>query len=218
MSKVPKPGNVKTRLRPFLSDVECVSLSTAFLRDTEAKAAASDIETVFAVAPASRMESMATLLNGRQLLIGQTGPTLGERMCNAFGEVLEGRADAAVMIGTDSPAMPAEYIQNAAELLAAGSDAVIGPSEDGGFYLIGLRSVDAAVFESVDWGTHTAFDQTMANLEKIGSKTSILPVCYDIDVEADLRRLYDERELLPKTAGHTLDWLDWNAHLFKARS
>ncbi len=218
MAKVPLPGTVKTRLQPFLTADGCASLATALLCDTEQKASTSGFETVFAVSPPEKLESMSRLLPRQRRLIGQSGLTLGERMHNAFLDVLAGGTEAAVMIGADCPSMPAEYIGNAFQLLKEGSEAVIGPSEDGGFYLIGLRSANSEIFKRVDWSTPRAFTHTFQNLVRIGIKPALLPVCYDVDAEADLRRLFSERELLTETASHTFEWLNSNAHLFKARS
>jgi rSAM/selenodomain-associated transferase 1 len=140
MAKVPRAGNVKTRLQPFLSAEQCRTLAEAFLYDTINKTRNVCEELVIAFAPAHEKNYFADFDCKNLTLIEQNGEDLGEKMFNAFKFVLSVSTDTNVLIiGTDSPTFSVEFIERAFEALESNSETVLGKSEDGGFYLIGLR-------------------------------------------------------------------------------
>ena len=148
MAKVPRAGNVKTRLQPFLSAEQCVSLSEAFLEDAIEKAKKSTDILIIAFSPAEEREYFDKFSDENLILIEQNGADLGEKMFNAFDFAFQKNLDSVVMIGTDSPTFPDDYLKQAFEFLHT-SDAVLGKTEDGGFYLIGLRKLDECIFNNV---------------------------------------------------------------------
>jgi uncharacterized protein len=200
MAKVPEPGKVKTRLEPFLTPEMCAELASCFLRDTIEKAQTLQTKIIVAFSPAERRD----FFNGFEglNLVAQTGTDLGQRMFNAFRFAFQSGLDKVVMIGTDSPTLPPEFIENAFGLLEE-FDAVLGPTTDGGFYLIGLSKLDKRIFEGVEWSSAKTFEQTRRNLETCGFGLSELPVWYDVDEPPDLENLRTDANLFrfaPRTA------------------
>jgi rSAM/selenodomain-associated transferase 1 len=117
----------------------------------------------------------------------QAGADLGERLSGAFDRLLEG-TDRAVIIGSDSPDLPVQYIRRAFQRLKH-KDVALGPATDGGYYLIGLRAAAPALFEGVKWGGPSVLADTLAGVEKDRRTLAMLPVWYDVDDEASLRTL-----------------------------
>ena len=207
MAKVPVAGYVKTRLQTILSPDECADLALCLLTDTIEKASEHQSDLIIAYSPPERGEFFDAFSQHKHSLIPQTGADLGEKMFNAFDFVFSQGLDSVVMIGTDSPTFPPEFIENAFELMEKGADAVLGKTEDGGFYLIGLRVFEKKIFEKVKWGSAEAFQQTVRNIEKRGLRLSLLPEWYDVDRPEDLKRLALELNEFPEAAPKTAKWL-----------
>lgn len=205
MAKVPRAGNVKTRLQPFLSAEQCVSLSEAFLEDAIEKAKKSTDILIIAFSPAEEREYFDKFSDENLILIEQNGADLGEKMFNAFDFAFQKNLDSVVMIGTDSPTFPDDYLKQAFEFLHT-SDAVLGKTEDGGFYLIGLRKLDECIFNNVEWSSPQTFHQTVQNLEKLQFSLQELPIWYDIDEPQDLEKLRKDK-LLQKSSPRSAKWL-----------
>lgn len=121
-------------------------------------------------------------------LVDQEGADLGERMKRAFEHALKESAYA-VLIGTDCPVMDGSYIRQALEALEQGADVVLGPAEDGGYVLIGLRRYSAALFDDIQWGSGSVFTQTEARIRQLQWKYVKLQQRWDVDRPADIRRL-----------------------------
>ena len=203
MTKVPQAGKVKTRLQPFLTLPQSAEISICFLQDTEQKAKAVTQNLIIAFSPIEKKNLLIDILQTKPILIEQKGVNLGERMCHAFEFAFFLDSDAVVMIGTDSPTFPAEFIERAFIFLEMKSDVVLGKTEDGGFYLIGLRSLDKRIFENVEWSSTRTFEQTNRNIENLNLSLSEIPVWYDVDTPQDLikleKELVDDQQLAPKT-------------------
>ncbi len=219
MAKVPRAGNVKTRLQPFLSAEQCRTLAEAFLFDTIHKARNASDRLIIAFAPAHEKDYFADSFFENSLLIEQHGADLGEKMSNAFEFAFRRNADSSVvLIGTDSPTFPAEFIEQAFDFLDANADSVLGKSDDGGFYLIGLRrKIYARLFENVEWSSPRVFEQTARNIERLEMNLRLIPDWYDVDAPDDLRRLRDEilnDAQAPKIAAQTFQRLIANAEVF----
>ena len=209
MAKVPRAGNVKTRLQPHLSSAECVLLSEAFLEDAINKAQSRPNNLIIAFSPNSERDYFAKFENNFTL-VAQKGENLGEKMFNAFQFAFEQNSDAVVMIGTDSPNFPAEFIDRAFESLQ-NFDAVLGETEDGGFYLIGLRTLRSEIFADVEWSSAKTFVQTAGNIKKIGLRICYLPLWYDVDFPADLIKLRNNLRENSDIAPKTFQWLKKNS-------
>jgi len=198
-----------------LSPAECAELAAAFLRDTFAKAKTVCENTILAYSPAAQRTVLESVLQSETVYVEQTGADLGERMSNAFEFAFASGSDAVVMIGTDSPTVPADFIRRAFEFLENESDIVLGETADGGFYLIGLRKNYPELFENVAWSSARVFKQTTANAERLKLRAAQIPVLYDVDVPDDLARLRKEMLIDDKIeAPATYQWLSAHSELF----
>lgn len=219
VAKRPVPGNVKTRLCPPLTSQESSNLYSCFLQDTVDKVAkvpgalkylALDIEDL-----EIRGGGIAPLLDDISIpksfkVIGQGSGDLGERLTCLTNQVLE-ESDRLIFVGADSPSLPIPYLESALRLLAD-NDVVIGPSEDGGYYLLGMAGCFTFLFEGVEWSSDRVFKQTLDCARSAGLKVNSMSTWYDVDTSSDLSRLAldikDERTVAPITANF-LEKLRW---------
>lgn len=222
MAKAPQPGRSKTRLTPRLSPAQAAGLSAAFLRDiTEniAQAARSEgIDGFIAYAPAgSEALFDGHLALGTGLILADGAPAMPDNV-TGFGRCLLQAVDtllaegysAAVVLNSDSPTLPASYLTRAAALLAAPGDrAVLGPAEDGGYYLLGLKQAHAHMFADITWSSAHVAAETRARAYEMGLELVELPAWYDVDDEAALARLIKELTGVqePMKAPATAHWL-----------
>ena len=207
MAKVPIAGTVKTRLEPFLTPEQCAELAECLLLDTVSKAESLQNQIIIAYTPFEKRDVLLKLLPTQKTLVEQKGKNLGDRMFHALNFAFSQNADAVVMIGTDSPTFPPEFIQQAFKNLKK-TEAVLGKTEDGGFYLIGLRTVRKEIFENVEWSSPKTFRQTVRNIKNLGLKLSLLPTWFDVDLPADLERLRKDLAETSIIAPQTFDWLE----------
>lgn len=188
MAKAPRAGEVKTRLCPPLSPAEAADLAGAFLLDAIDLARGVDgVRRVIAFAP----DDAGALFRGVApdfTAIPQRGQDLGARLHHVFEDVLPADGSGAIVVGSDLPTLPRRHLDDAIARLAHG-DVVIGPSEDGGYYLIGLRAPCPALFSGMTWSTDTVFDETMRRARAAGLRVSVLPPWFDVDTPVDLERL-----------------------------
>lgn len=208
MTKVPQAGEVKTRLQPFLSAQQSAAISVCFLQDAEQKAKTVTQNLVIAFSPAESRNLLADILQTEPILVEQAGENLGARMYHAFTFAFLHGSDAVVMIGTDSPTLPREFITQAFEFLETKADAVLGKTSDGGFYLIGLRKIEQRIFEDVEWSSPRTFEQTKRNIENLNLSLSEIPVWYDVDTPEDFKRLTKELAEKPRLAPKTFGFLN----------
>lgn len=197
MTKAPQPGRVKTRLSPPLAPVEAAELNICFLRDTAtaiahvAKAGAAQGVGVYT--PVGAEAAYTNILPADFILVPQRGDVFGERLLLATHDLLQLGFESVCLIDSDSPTVPATAFSQAVEFLACAEDtAVLGPSDDGGYYLIGLKKAHRPLFENIDWSTDRVLEQTMAAARKIDLPVQLLPAWYDVDDRATLRRLCQE--------------------------
>jgi len=212
MAKVPIVGTVKTRLQSILSPEKCAALAAAFLQDTINKSQTICKNVILAYSPAGQSRLLENTVSSEIVLIEQKGINLGEKMSNAFEFVFNENSDSAVvMIGTDSPTFPADYIAQAFELLEKDSEIVLGKSKDGGFYLIGLRKPFPKLFDEIAWSTSLVFEQITRNIENLGiNGLKQIPDHYDVDTPDDFLLMKAEilgDEGLQKSAENTYQWL-----------
>jgi uncharacterized protein len=182
-SKSPEPGRVKTRLQPFLDEEKSLQLHIALLKDSIQKTLQADADPILYLTHSSDLP----FVPGIQVRV-QKGDDLGERLLNALQETLRLYAKV-IVIGTDSPAFPLSAFNEAFQRLDH-HDVVIGPSEDGGYYLIAFASLIPEIFRGVPWGTPEVLNATLRLLGK--RKVSLLERCFDIDLPADLERMKQE--------------------------
>jgi hypothetical protein len=192
MAKAPIPGAVKTRLEKVLSPGQCAALAECLLADAVRKAQTFQSQLIIAYSPADRRAQFERFAGENIILTAQAEGDLGARMLAAFEFAFRQGAEAVVMTGTDSPTFPADYIEQAFEHLELETDAVLGKTADGGFFLIGLRKFDARIFAGVRWSSHETFEQVFRNLHQFDWHLREVPSWYDVDTPADLEKLVTE--------------------------
>ncbi len=197
MTKAPRAGKVKTRLSPPLRPEEASALNICFLRDT-ATAISTESEAGHATGigvytPVGEEDAWADILPPHFALIAQRGEAFGERLIFAIEDLLRVGFDSACLIDSDSPTVPISAYAEAARLLAQPGDRVVfGPSDDGGYYLIGMKQLHRRVFEEIDWSTERVAEQTLQRAAELGLEVELLPTCFDVDDGATLHRLCEE--------------------------
>jgi rSAM/selenodomain-associated transferase 1 len=193
MLRVPGAEPVKTRLHASLGVGAATLLYRCFVLDTlEAAAGVPGLEVVAAYSPASAAREMAGLAPGVRA-IPQRGDDLGARMANLVTDLLGAGHGAALVTGSDLPTLPAARFAEAARALAGGgADVVLGPSEDGGYYVVGLTRPAPALFADMRWSALDVFAVTCGRAQALGLRVHRLPPWYDVDTTADLVRLRDD--------------------------
>ncbi len=205
MAKAPQAGRSKTRLCPPLRPEQAAALSAAFLRDiTENIALAArhqPIQGIIAYAPAGGEELFnGHLAAGTELLLADGTPPMpdgvegfGRCLLHAIQAMFDQGYTAACVLNSDSPTLPTAHLIRTAELLLApGERVVLGPAEDGGYYLLGMKSAHAHLFANITWSTETVADDTRARAAELGLELVELPVWYDVDDRSALARLLSE--------------------------
>jgi rSAM/selenodomain-associated transferase 1 len=188
-AKDPVQGKVKTRLEPCLGTDRILDLYRAFLADSLEKICSVEgVDRFVEVASAPESGFFFAWENDPRIRrIGvQEGRDLGERMRRAFEKYFAAGYETVVLVGSDSPSLPRAYIEEAFRVSAG---LTLGPSTDGGYYLIGMAGSLAEVFDGVPWGTGVVLDETLARVRTRGIGLHLLPVWYDVDQPADLRFL-----------------------------
>lgn len=204
MTKVPKPGRVKTRLSPPLTSEEAAGLNTCFLQDTSAAIAGATEDGraigIGVYTPVGEEAAYAGILPKEFLLIAQRGDAFGERLAFAAEDLMRVGFQAVCLIDSDSPTVPARAYAEAVRFLSQPGDRVVfGPSDDGGYYLIGMKRLHRELFEGIDWSTERVAEQTLQRAADLAIEVQRLPTWYDVDDRITLRRLCDE--LLGPAAG-----------------
>ena len=210
MAKAPLVGAVKTRLCPPLRPPEAAELARSFLLDTVDRVRmVAGARPIMAYAPVEAQAQFEEAAPGFAL-IPQRGGDLGERQLHLIEEILGLGLQAALVIGTDSPTLPRECLDEAVSLVMAPDvDVVLGPTEDGGYYLIGMRAPCPALFENMPWSTPTVLSRTLERAQRLGLRVACLPTWFDVDTGADLERLRVELEAAPGASPrHTRAFLE----------
>ena len=194
IAKAPLEGMVKTRLAVVLNPAETTELYVSFLSDTFAIMSSvwrerETVSLVLCYSPEGEEESFEAVEREGSLMLAQRGNDFGERLFNCFKDLLESGFDSVVLIGSDSPTLPEEYVFEAFENLKDDNDVVFGPSEDGGYYLIAMRLLHEELFKEIPWSTSEVMEATVKQAEKARLNLIKLPVWYDVDTPEDLERL-----------------------------
>lgn len=197
MTKAPQAGQVKTRLVPPLKPDEAAELNRFFLRDTTTTIANSatpqDACGIAVYTPIGSESAYTDILPDNFRLLPQRGDRFGERLYFAALDLFKCGFESVCLIDSDSPTVPPENFAQAVRLLQRPGDRVVlGPCDDGGYYLIGLKKLHKELFERIDWSTERVLAQTRQRARKIGLEIKLLPVGYDVDDSASLQRLCKE--------------------------
>jgi len=219
VAKQPAPGQTKTRLSPPLDAADASALYECFLRDTleivrEARQTL-DFQPIIVYLPADADGYFRTLAPDFDLIL-QQGRDLSERLNNATSHCLTNGYDQVVIMDSDSPTLPAANVCDAFMILDGQTDIALGPCDDGGYYLIGLKKPAPDLFLKVTMSTPRVVEDTLAEAKLNGLHVEMLPICYDIDFVQDLKRLMvDLEQAAPNIAAHTRAFVE--AHPIMAR-
>ena len=201
MAKASAPGRAKTRLVPPLSYDEAAALNTAFLQDVAdnmllaARHAApgAGIAAYAAYGPPGSEDFFRRNFAASIGLIPAWLPNFGDCLYYAINEIFARGHTAAVVLNADSPTLPTALLNETAEMLAQPGDrAVLGPSSDGGYYLLGLKVPHRRMFDDISWSTERVAEQTLERAREIKLDVHLLPEWYDVDDVDCLRRLHGE--------------------------
>jgi rSAM/selenodomain-associated transferase 1 len=187
LARAPVAGRVKTRMIPVLGAQGACDLQQKLLEHALQLPAQGFSERFLWLddLPSAELQELALELGWT--LVEQPAGDLGERMRRIAALGLS-ESDAVILIGNDCPAIDGGYLQAACSALQAQS-VVIGPAEDGGYVLLGLRSIAATIFSDMPWGTEQVFDLTLKRLQQLEVSPALLPELWDVDRPEDLHRL-----------------------------
>jgi rSAM/selenodomain-associated transferase 1 len=183
-AKWPAPGAVKTRLAGPTSPEWAARVARAFLGDTLERLAAVPVRRVLAFDPPETGPAFAALAGAGFETVPQPAGDLGQRLAGFLNQQLQGGADAVVVVGADSPTLPPEHIAQAFQALEQ-ADLVLGPTTDGGYYLLGCGRRLPPVFAGIDWSSNRVLAQTVACLADPSWRLALLPPWYDVDTVDD---------------------------------
>jgi rSAM/selenodomain-associated transferase 1 len=200
MAKEPAVGHTKTRLCPPLTPTEAAALYEAMLRDTIGLVAGLEgVRLAIAVTPPEATDSFRRISPPDAILLPVAGADIGDCLNKVLGRLLADGYSQAIALNSDGPTLPAIYLQQAIGRLDS-VDVVLGPSEDGGYYLIGLKEPRPELFREIEWSSERVTAQTLARAEAMGLSVALLPSWYDVDTATDLDRLRAELATLPAEA------------------
>jgi len=206
MAKAPKPGMVKTRLSPSLPLEAVTELYRCLLNDTIALAHSLEVVDVAIMCPASDVEELTQLAPSVAGVVGQKGQGLAAGLTSVFAHFAALGRKRVVAFNSDSPHLPASILENAFEALSR-NDVVVGPTHDGGYYLVGAKASHSGLFDGDSMGTRSALEALLARARALQLSIGFTDPFYDIDIAADLTRLATELELAPSRAPRTAVWL-----------
>jgi uncharacterized protein len=211
MAKAPRPGAVKTRLAPSLSAAAVADFYCCLLDDTLALARSLSGVEVAIMCPDSDVNELARFSNseapGSEVrVVAQKGEGLAAGLTSVFAHFAEGRQRRIIAFNSDSPHLPRSVLEDAFETLAA-HDVVVGPTHDGGYYLVGAKASHPTLFANDGMGTTSALERLLARTRALELSVGLAAPFYDVDVADDLTRLAAELRLAPARAPRTAAWL-----------
>ncbi len=192
-ARAPMLGAVKTRLVPPLSNEQALALHRALVEDTLerlARVGGNALERWLYVSEPLAGQDALEIPSAWTLAL-QNGDDLGIRMESAFRDAFHEEPGRMLLLGSDSPTLPLEYVGQAFKELVD-RDVVLGPAEDGGYYLVGCSTFVPELFRSIDWGTDRVLSQSKEALSLAEREFTLLPTWYDVDSQEDLARLRSE--------------------------
>jgi rSAM/selenodomain-associated transferase 1 len=223
MAKAPRPGAVKTRLAPSLSPEAVTAFYCCLLDDTLALARSLEVTgvEVAVMCPESDVDELARLAGTQSPgkpanVVAQDGEGLAAGLTSVFAHFAEGHRTNAhqrriIAFNSDSPHLPRSVLEDAFETLAA-HDVVVGPTHDGGYYLVGAKASHPTLFAGDGMGTSSALERLLARARALELSVGFADRFYDIDTADDLSRLAAELRLAPARAPRTAAWLkEWDS-------
>jgi uncharacterized protein len=218
MAKAPRPGAVKTRLADSLSPKAVTDFYCCLLDDTLARARSlGDVE-VAIMCPDSDVNELTKLAGSKASVVAQKGEGLAAGLASVFAHFAEGHQRRTIAFNSDSPHLPRSVLEDAFETLAA-HDIVVGPTHDGGYYLVGAKASHPTLFERDGMGTSSALDRLLSRARALELSVGFADPFYDIDTADDLTRLAAELRLAPAKAPRTAVWLrEWGHAVAQLRT
>jgi rSAM/selenodomain-associated transferase 1 len=209
MAKAPKPGMVKTRLTESLPSSAVTALYRCLLQDTIALATSLTSVEVAVMCPEPDQEELADLVSNTVQVVAQKGEGLAAGLTSVFRHFTAAGRQHVIAFNSDSPHLAPSVLDSAFEILAT-HDVVVGPTHDGGYYLVGAKAAHPALFESDGMGTGSALDRLLTRTKALELSTGFTEPFYDIDVANDLILLARELRLAPAKAPRTAGWFgEW---------
>lgn len=218
MAKAPRLGAVKTRLTPSLSPAAVTALYCCLLDDTLALARSLDSVEVAIMCPDSDVNELASLAGQGARVVAQKGEGLAAGLTSVFAHFAEDHQRHTIAFNSDSPHLPPSVLEDAFETLAA-HDVVVGPTHDGGYYLVGAKASHPTLFANDGMGTSSALERLLSRARTLELSVGFADPFYDIDVPDDLTRLAEELRLAPTKAPRTAGWLkEWELVAAQSRT
>lgn len=206
MAKAPRPGMVKTRLTQSLPPPASTELYRCLLEDTVALAKSLSGVEVAVMCPEPDKDELAHLLGNAVQVVAQKGEGLAAGLTSVFAHFTAAIQHRVIAFNSDSPHLPASVLESAFEALAT-CDVVVGPTHDGGYYLVGAKATHPGLFIGDEMGTSNALDTLLERVRALGLSLRLADPFYDIDVADDLIQLAAELRLSPPRAPRTAAWL-----------
>jgi rSAM/selenodomain-associated transferase 1 len=191
-----QPGAVKTRLAAAIGHDHASAVYRSFVLCLLKRLAGLADRRVVVYWPPDRIADVQPLAGTAWCVEPQCGEDLGARLHHHLAAALSQGARRVVLVGSDSPTVPREYVARAFDLLGT-HPVVLGPAEDGGYYLVGAAGAVPPIFSGIAWSTAHVWEQTVARLRQTGHSFGVLPTWYDVDEVRELIRLRDELERRP---------------------
>jgi rSAM/selenodomain-associated transferase 1 len=215
VAKAPVPGKVKTRLYPELAIDEATHLYSCFIQDRiEEIGNLRAVDLAISYTPEDSKQYFTRFISNGFQLFPQRGKDLGERLSNIFEDKLAEAYDAVSIIDSDTPDLPRSIVEQSFQLLMSnGVDAVFGPCDDGGYYLVALRRPHPELFQNVPWSTEAVLDITLERAARLGIRTKLLPAWNDLDTFEDLTDFYDKH----KNQASKIKWAGENTFNYLSR-
>jgi uncharacterized protein len=218
MAKAPRPGAVKTRLTPRLPPQVVTAFYRCLLDDTLTLARSLRALEIAIMCPEADVDALALLAGPGVRVVAQRGEGLAAGLTSVFAQFANGSQKGIIAFNSDSPHLPSAILEDAFAALAT-HDIVVGPTYDGGYYLVGAKNSHPALFMDDGMGTASALEQLLGRTRVLELSVSCLDPFYDIDVAEDLFRLAAELERAPDRAPRTAVWLrDWGETLTRLRT
>ena len=217
MAKAPRPGLVKTRLAASLPSSAVSALYRCLLDDTIALAQSVGGVEAAIVCPAADVDDLVRIVGGAIRVVAQAGEGLAPGLQSTFAHFTAAGDRRVVAFNSDSPHLPASVLKGAFEALAA-CDLIVGPTHDGGYYLVGAKSNHSGLFDGDRMGTASALEALLARARALRLSVRLTDPFYDIDVAGDLIRLAAELRIDPARAPRTAAWLkEWEQEVDRLR-
>lgn len=217
MAKAPKPGQVKTRLIASLPSSAVTALYRCLLEDTLALAASLTNVQVAVMCPERDQDELSHLLGNTVPVVAQKGEGLAAGLTSVFRHFTGAGLQHVIAFNSDSPHLAPSVLHDAFEILAT-HDVVVGPTHDGGYYLVGAKAAHPTLFEGDGMGTKSALERLLTRTKVLELSTSFTQPFYDIDIANDLILLARELQLAPAKAPRTAGWFrEWQKAMEQLR-